>query len=239
MEEAPYIAKNEKARRSPLAYEVANKLVVFIQKNNYAPGDRIPSEFELAEQFEVGRGTVREAVKLLISRNVLEIRPAKGTFVCQQPGVTGDPLGLEFVQDKDKMMRDLLELRIVLETYAIRNAALRATPEQIEQMHGFLDEIDAHIDDNDVCVKNDVAFHQLITESSGNSVISIVLPIIRTNMEHFNSMDFTREWDTVNRGHRAMLAAIEAHNPMLAEAETVKHLSYVSEKLRDMRRDKG
>lgn len=229
-----YIANNPRARRSSLANDVANKLAGFIQDNHYEPGDRIPSEFELAEQFEVGRGTIREAVKLLISRNVLEIRPAKGTFVCEQPGVTGDPLGLEFVQDKVKLVRDLLELRIVLETYAIRNASLRATPEQVEQMRGYLDEIDAHLDDNDICVKNDIAFHQLISESSGNSVISIVLPIIRTNMEHFNSMDFAREWDSVNRGHRAMLEAIEMHNPMLAEAETIKHLSYVTEKLREM-----
>lgn len=229
-----YIEKNPTARRSSLALEVANKLVDFIQNNNYQPGDRIPSEFELADQFDVGRGTIREAVKLLTSRNVLEIRPAKGTFVCETPGITEDPLGLAFVQDKVKLINDLLELRIVLESYAIRNASLRATPEQIRYMRQCVDAIEENKEDNEVCVKNDIAFHQCIAESSGNSVISIVLPIIRRNMQYFNSLSFEREWDLVNRGHYAMIEAIEMHNPMLAEVETLKHLSYVSDKMKGM-----
>ena len=57
-------------------------------------------------------------------------------------------------------------------------------------------------------------------------------------MEHFNSLDFEREWGLVNAGHRAIIAAIEQHNPMLAEAETVKHLSYVTEKM-DILRQKA
>lgn len=235
MEAGRYIEKNPEARRSSLANDVANRLVDFIQENDIEPGSRLPSEFELAEQFAVGRGTVREAVKLLISRNVLEIRPAKGTFVCENPGLTGDPLGLEFVRDKVKMVRDLLELRIVLESYAIRNAALRATPEQISKMREYLDAIEACGDeDEELRVQNDIAFHQCIAESSGNSVMSIVLPIIRSNMEHFNKMSFERQWDVVNQGHYAMLRAIESKNPMLAEAEAVKHLSYVTEKMSAM-----
>jgi len=234
METGKYIEKSPEMRRSPLALEIANKLVDFIREKDYAPGDRIPSEFELADQFGVGRGTIREAVKLLISRNVLEIRPAKGTFVCETPGITKDPLGLAFVQDKVKLINDLLELRIVLESYAIRNASLRATPEQIKLMRQCVDAIEENKEDNAACVKNDIAFHQCIAESSGNSVISIVLPIIRGNMEYFNSLSFEREWDMVNKGHYAMLEAIEMHNPMLAEVETLKHLSYVSEKMKDM-----
>lgn len=229
-----YIAKNPAARRAPLANEVANKIVDFIQQAKIEPGTRIPSEFELAEKFEVGRGTVREAVKLLVSRNVLEIRPAKGTYVSENPGVTKDPLGLEFVPDKVKMVKDLLELRIVLECYAARNAANNASREQIETMKELVDSIDENMDDNELCTKYDMELHRCLAESSGNSVISIVLPVIRSNMQQFNDMSFERQWDVVNNGHRSIVNAIEQHNPMLAEAETVKHLSYVSEKISGM-----
>lgn len=234
MEPTRYVEKNPESRRASLANDVANKLVAFIQENNYTPGTRIPSEFELAEHFEVGRGTIREAVKLLISRNVLEIRPAKGTFVCEKPGITMDPLGLQFVQDKSKMIRDLLELRVVLESYAIRHTVYNASEEDIAKLKQYADAIEQNQDNNDICIENDIAFHKCIAESSGNSAISIVLPIIRTGMEHFNQMNFDREWHSVNSDHYAIIEAIEAKNPMLAEAEVVKHLNYVSKKMKEL-----
>ena len=92
-----YIEQDPTVKRTPLANKVANKIVDLIQQEAYEPGSRIPSEFELADAFGVGRGTVREAVKILVSRNVLEIRPAKGTFVRENPGVADDPLGLKMI----------------------------------------------------------------------------------------------------------------------------------------------
>lgn len=235
MEGSEYIKKGSEFRRSPLANEVANKLVSYIHEQDFQPGDRIPSEFELADKFKVGRGTVREAVKLLVSRNVLEIRPAKGTFVCERPGLTADPLGLEFVQDKEKLTHDLLELRIVLESYVTRSAALRASDEQIAEMRKLADAIRDNADDNEFCIAKDIALHQYIAESCGNSVITTVLPIIRKSMEDFNSLSFERQWQTVNAGHYAIIDAIALHNPMLAESECVQHISYVSRKLRELK----
>ena len=102
-------------------------------------------------------------------------------------------------------------------------------------MKDLADSIDKAGDDNTRCTQYDIELHKLIAESSGNVAISTVLPVIRSNMEHFNSLDFEREWGTVNAGHRAIIAAIEMHNPMLAEAEMVKHLSYVTEKMDEMK----
>ena len=136
------------------------------------------------------------------------------------------------------MIRDLLDLRILLECYAAKNAAMNATPEQIARMKALADQIDDAGEDNGLCTTYDIELHKCIAESSGNSAISTVLPVIRSNIEHFNSLDFEREWSAVNTSHRAIIAAIEQHNPMLAEAETVKHLSYVSEKM-DGLRDKA
>ncbi len=225
-----YIPGAPEAKRSSLASEVANSIVDMIRQREFEPGDRIPSEFELADEFGVGRGTIREAVKLLVSRNVLEIRRAKGTFVRENPGMADDPLGLAFAGDKEKMIRDLLDLRILLECYSARNAAHNATAEQTAQMRELAGAIDAAGSDEER-TRLDIELHKLIAVSSGNSAISTVLPVIRANMEHFNRLDFEREWDSVNASHRAVISAIEQHNPMLAEAEMVKHLSYVTEKM--------
>ncbi len=235
MQKDPYIAKSNGTKRISLSNEVANQIVEKIRKEAFEPGTRLPSEFELAEEFGVSRGTVREAVKLLVSKDVLEIRPAKGTFVREHPGMSEDPLGLAFMQDHEKMIRDLLDLRILLECYAAKNAAVNAVPEQIARMKELADLIDEAEDDNERCTVYDIELHKCIAESSGNSAISTVLPVIRSNMEQFNSLDFERQWDDVNAGHRAIIAAIEMHNPMLAEAETIKHLSYVTEKMDKLR----
>ena len=237
MQNDPYITTKTGKKRLPLSEETANRIVEKIRSGEFAAGVRLPSEFELGDEFGVSRGTVREAVKLLVSKNVLEIRPAKGTFVCEHPGMASDPLGLAMMQDNEKMIRDLLELRILLECYAAKNAAYRATAEQIDKMKSLADDIEKAAD-NEKRTEYDIELHKCIAESSGNVAISAVLPVIRSNMEQFNSLDFEREWNTVNAGHRAIIAAIEQHNPMLAEAETVKHLSYVSEKMDAMRNKK-
>ena len=235
MKNDPYIIEATGKKRLSLSNEVANGIVEKIREKSFEPGSRLPSEFELAEEFGVSRGTIREAIKLLVSKDVLEIRPAKGTFVRENPGASEDPLGLAFSQNTEKMIRDALELRILLECYAAKNAALNAAPEQIAHMKELADQIDKSFDNNSHCTVLDIELHKCIAESSGNCAISTVLPMIRANMEHFNSLDFERQWEEVNAGHRAIITAIELHNPMLAEAEMIKHLSYVSDKINDLR----
>lgn len=231
-----YIRKSDSVKRAPLANEVANKIIEMISEEGLKPGERIPVEAELIDRFEVGRGTIREAVKLLVSRRVLEIRPAKGTFICENPGVTDDPLGLNFVSDKMGVFMGLLELRDVLERYAVRKAALNATEEQIGQLRWLVDQIEQSIrsQDNEKCVEYDIQFHEYIAKCSGNLAIPIVLPVINSNIQNFNNMKFVRRWDVVNRGHFAIVDAIAARDPELAEEDMINHLAYVTEKIKSM-----
>lgn len=83
-----------------LAQQVANKIESLIKEQRYKTGDKLPNEFELATELTVGRGTIREAIKLLAARNVVVIQRGKGTFVSKTPGITEDPLGLSFISDK-------------------------------------------------------------------------------------------------------------------------------------------
>ena len=227
-----YITNYNESRRVPLAQEIANKIVKYCSENKLQPGDRLPSEYELADLFQVGRGTVREAVKLLVSRNVLEIRRAKGTFLCDNPGVSDDPFGLSFVADKVKLFNDLLEMRIVLERFSVRKAALMASEEQIRELQSYVDIINQSLDEDRECVEADLAFHKLLSEIGGNLVMPIVLPIIISNIRDFNSLKFIRHWNIANRGHQQIVDAIKKQDPGLAEEEMINHLGYVSEKMK-------
>ena len=76
-----------------LAEQVQEQIFQYILKTPVALGDRLPNEFELGEKFGVGRSTVREAVKLLVSRGILEVRRGSGTYVVSTTPVDMDPLG--------------------------------------------------------------------------------------------------------------------------------------------------
>ena len=91
----------------PLSERVAQQISNLIKEQNIGVGDKLPNEFELAENLNVGRGTIREAVKLLVARNCLEIRRGKGTYVTEELGKIDDPLGFEYVKDKLRLAKDL------------------------------------------------------------------------------------------------------------------------------------
>ena len=91
--------------RALLSEEIANKIKQLIEKQ-YKPGDKIPTEMELADFLGVSRTTIREAVKILCSSHILVIKRGNGTFVCENPGVPADPLGVKAL-DEQKVKDDL------------------------------------------------------------------------------------------------------------------------------------
>ena len=95
----------------------ANQISDLIKERNIGIGDKLPNEFELAESLNVGRGTIREAVKLLVARNCLEIRRGKGTFVTEELGKVDDPLGFDFITDKIGLTENLYEVRMHMEPW--------------------------------------------------------------------------------------------------------------------------
>ena len=76
-----------------LTETTANKLIQLIKDRHLNPGDKLPTEVDLSQQLDVGRNTLREAQKILVSRNIITIRQGAGSFVSQNPGVVDDPLG--------------------------------------------------------------------------------------------------------------------------------------------------
>ena len=101
----------------PLAERVAEQIAQLIQERELKEGDRLPNEFDLAQELGVGRGTIREAVKQLVARNILTIQRGKGTFVTRNPGIVEDPFGFNYEQDQQKLGLDLLEIRMVIEQH--------------------------------------------------------------------------------------------------------------------------
>ena len=90
-----------------------------------------------------GRGTIREAVKLLVARNCLEIRRGKGTFVVEKPGQIEDPLGFAYVKDKITLAVDLMELRLQLEPWVAQLAAQRIEETEKDTLRQLCEQVGA------------------------------------------------------------------------------------------------
>lgn len=160
-----------------LSHEVANQIKALIRSEKLKPGDKLPNEMELTEFFGVSRPTVREAVKSLVSQNIIEIVRGKGTFVSQNPGISSDPLGLDFVLDDDLPL-SLIEVRLIIEPAVARLAAERGSPADIKRIGRFVHEMEDIVGRHEVGMGTELEFHRSIAEATKNPVIMRIIPVI-------------------------------------------------------------
>ena len=116
-------------------------------------GERIPTEGELTELFEVGRSTVREAVKGLVTRGVLEVRRGDGTYVISTIYMENDVLGFGNVEDRYRLALDLFDVRLMIEPEIVTWACRKAT--DMMRWIGLMNNIRACVDE---IVLNDIVY---------------------------------------------------------------------------------
>lgn len=122
-----------------LTERIEERLFAYILDNHLKVGAKLPNEHELAAHFEVSRGTVREAVKLLVSRGVLRVKHGSGTYVASLFPLHANPLGLDAVEDKLQLALDLTDVRLMLEPTIAALAAQNRTDEEVEQLAEYCD----------------------------------------------------------------------------------------------------
>lgn len=217
-----------------LPEQTADKIIQYIIENNLQVDDKIPNEFELGEILDVGRSTVREAVRILVSRNILVIRRGAGTYVANNTGVSDDPLGLAFTKDKYKLAKDLLHVRIILEPEIASMAANMANERDIEVITKQCDKVEAMIKQGENHMLEDVKFHEAIARCTGNDVIEKLIPIINTSVAVFaNITDRQLREETITT-HRAIANAIAKHNSTDAKHAMTMHMLYNKYKIYEL-----
>lgn len=215
-----------------LAQQVANKIESLIKEQRYKTGDKLPNEFELATELTVGRGTIREAIKLLAARNVVVIQRGKGTFVSKTPGITEDPLGLSFISDKKRLSSDLMDVRVMIEPEIAKLAAENATSEEVEQMEKICDEITTLIHANENHETKDIELHSAIAKSSKNVVVPSLIPIIQTAISLFINLTNRSLKEETIETHRQIVEAIKNKDGEAAKKAMQRHLGYNKEELK-------
>lgn len=209
---------------SLLAEQVAERINQYILDHNLASGDKLPNEFELCEQLGVGRGTIREAEKILVARNILSVQRGRGTFVAEKTGEIDDPLGLSYRHDHAALARDLLEIRIQMEPWIASLAAQRADEADLERMMAQCMKVEELIHLGIDHLEEDKKFHQCIAECTHNAVVPKLIPIITFSVTLFGRLSRNSLVDETVRQHRRIAEAICAGNAEGASTAMLEHL---------------
>lgn len=207
-----------------LTERVADKIEELITENQLIPGERIPTERELAEALGIGRSTVRESIKILVSRNVLEIRRGTGTFVCDNVGVVNDPLGFRFINDKKKLALDLNQIRGMVEPQIAALAARYADDEDVAGLQKLCDEVAQQINSSQDYAEKDIEFHTRLADLTDNLVIPKIIPIIIQGIRIYVDITGHSREGAANATHQAVVTAIQNHDSQAAKEAMEEHL---------------
>jgi len=165
-----------------LCSQVASELGRRIVTGRYAPGSLVDDENTLSERFQVSRTVVRDAVKILVGKGLLEVRRGIGTKVKQRTDwglLDDDVLAWQLsAPPKAATLKQLIEVRQVFEPRAARWAAIRAAPEEIADIRAACDAMDCEIDNPDQFVIADARFHRAVLTAAHNEFLSALEGVI-------------------------------------------------------------
>ena len=225
-----------KTKTASLPDRVADQIAQLIIDQHLTSEDKLPNEFELASQLNVGRGTVREAVKLLVARNVLVIRRGKGTYIANNPGEMDDPLGFAFIPDQIQLAFDLMEVRLQVEPWVARLAAQRRTPDELERVQAYRVLVEQEIKAGRDHLPLDMEFHLSIAKCTHNQAVPKLMPLILHSVSLFGCLTRRSLRSYAVNEHRLIAEAIAAGDGARSEAVMREHIEHNQQKLEAIRR---
>lgn len=217
-------------QRQKLTSTVAQELLALIRRDGLSPGQRLPAERTLAEQLGVSRASLRDGLARLEVLGHIEARQGNGLYVREPSVVNLTQPFLGILSRNPQSVRDILEFRQMLEPQVAAAAALRVTEEQLSDLQASLDRQVITAAQGVKLTEEDLHFHHLIAQISGNHVVMQVLETLQHLLRQLRDQILVgdRPQETLDQ-HRAIVRALEARNPEAARAAMQTHLSTVAD----------
>lgn len=226
----------ERIQRTNLKDEIVNQVTGLIVSHALAPGDRIPSERELAQQLGVSRVSIREAVQVLETLGLLEVKRGVGTFV-RTPMSEPAQIGLaSSLIASDETILELYELREIIETACAARAARRASATGIASMREALEKLADGLECQDVeaMASADVDFHRAVTLAAGNALLTGLMDSIGNLVRDTVTSTFriSKGLSTTLEHHAAILEAIQDGDAEAASDAMARHVREAAQRVR-------
>jgi DNA-binding FadR family transcriptional regulator len=222
--------------KTTLVNQVMERIKALISSGAYRPGDKLPTENELATQLGVGRSSIRETVKVLNYLGVLESKSAKGTFVRSRSAISREALTWALLLGKDDLemiidLRGAIELWSYLRlTMTCRDAHPAAAP-LLRGLQAILAEMGKAVagDDPAAVIKADYEFHRAIIEGASNTLFVEFYDILRSFLlkEIEESQVKYSDRSVILAEHEALLAALISGDLLIAENAYIGHIENI------------
>ncbi len=219
--------------RETLPEAIARRMIRLLTQGDYKSGDPLPSELELARQFKVGRGAVREALKALSVIGLVRVERGRGTFVRERSDFLVRPISMGFHAGIEP--QSLVEARMLIEVELAGLAASRANASQIQSLESHLDRM-KKTDPGQAAgqyLQADMDFHFTIASAARNLILSQFLTLIRNLMSEWIVVSLSRPGvaSEAIQHHQQILNAIRDRKPTGARKAMTDHLNAMGKRL--------
>ena len=216
---------------------VYNQLFALISSGKLTPGDKIPSERELAAELRISRQSIREALNRAEVMGLIKVRQGEGSFILSSvKGALMPPLTLIIEQEAARIF-EFLEIRKLVEGWCAEKAALEATGEELQGMQEILEKMKQVAAKDKQWEKLDLELHLSFTKATHNVIAVHIMEALKVNFGPFfkftKSMPSSEKIDVLWQHHYEIFKAIERRDPETAKRKVIEHLNFIEEKIKE------
>ncbi len=226
--------KMKAIERVPVIQQVVNSLKEYIMSGAVQVGDKLPAEMVLCEQLSVGRGTVREAMRILQATGFVVIHTGRGAFVARTKELEKEDL-IKWFKENEFEVKDFLEVRAAIEPLAVKLAIRRAKPAELDALKSIQEKTLEAVAKNDIHVIAlcDENFHATIVECSRNKLLMSINKQITECLKNFREKTFYIPSNAKNliQPHAKILQAILDKDEQMGAQCMLEHLEWVRKDL--------
>jgi GntR family transcriptional repressor for pyruvate dehydrogenase complex len=223
----------EPIKRVKLYEEVAARIRELIADGELRPGQALPSERKLAEQFKVGRAVIREAIRQLEVSGLVESRHGGGNYIRE---ITVEHLVAPIasvLNGMSHLREELMDARLFFEPQIARAAAVRATPEDLRLLEDVIRRQEESMASGQLGAEEDAEFHDLLARATHNTVVERVMEVIDNLLEdsrvrYFRSVERSK---VSLEGNRRILKAVQNRDQDAAQKAMIEHLEAIARHL--------
>jgi GntR family transcriptional regulator, transcriptional repressor for pyruvate dehydrogenase complex len=219
---------NGSHRPAKAALLIAQRIVRDVISRGLKPGDLLPPERTMLEQYKTGRGTLREALRLLEFQGVIALKPGpRGGPVLQDPDASHLASTLVLLlQLKEAPFRGIVEVRSAIEPMISRLAAERMSDAALDELRGSIEQMRQHLDNQDLFFEANKRFHDIIAWSSGNALFGYIVDSLLGIMDGtIIGIDYPApRRAAILKAHDGIFEALQQRDPAAAEQRMREHI---------------
>jgi len=217
-------------RQSKTTEIIIGQIRTAILGGRLSPGDRLPPEKQLGEQFQVSKQTLRESMRALEHMGLIDVRKGVGggAFIVEVDEQVAAQNLANYLYFKNLTIADLSEFRRIMEPYAAARAAESISPSDLDTLHQLNESTRENLKNKawDLVSRDEIAFHRLIARQTHNPILILMLDFVETLLEDFKKIlkPDVGFMESVLMAHEHILGAIAGGDPALASEQMLAHV---------------